>query len=176
MIQDYFIPEFFHYENANLLIREVEEEVMEKDNQMGQLLIDIHHLKDDLQEQEAKIVQNGRDQDSYRNKVNRLQLVVLANETKISSLLGGLDRLKSQLTMNQGMVDVMHQNWKEKMKSELKNEVLAMALKILARGQSSQSYIPAMEHKDTYACLFWLCVTLNRQYRPDQGPNSSLPS
>lgn len=40
-MKEYFVPKFFCYENSNWLIGTAQDEVMDKDNQMGRLLIDL---------------------------------------------------------------------------------------------------------------------------------------
>lgn len=109
--KEYFIPEFFYYKNLNQLIGMARDEVMDKDNQMGRLLIDIDHLKDKLQDQDTKLVQTGLDWDKFWDEITWLWQIISAWEAKILGLQNSLAGIQSQLLLNQGEADRLRQNW-----------------------------------------------------------------
>lgn len=68
---------------------------MDKDNQMGRLLIDIDQLKDSLQEKEAELTEVTESQNVCRDEVARMMHIISAKESEVGGLLNDLDRLGS---------------------------------------------------------------------------------
>lgn len=127
--KEYFVPEFFCYENSNRLIGAAQDKVMDKDNHMGRLLIDIDSLKDKLQDKDDKVVLASLGWDKFQDKIIGLRQAIMAREADILGLQNSLDRVQSQLLLNQGAADGLRQNWEaaqitlEAMKAGLKEEV-----------------------------------------------------